>query len=70
MNQIPLFQLAPLERVAEGMTVVDADGRRLGRVARVVMGDLNDWHRGPVTRGLRHEFTSPMRRMRPRAWRV
>jgi len=31
---------------------------------RVVMGDFNEWHRGPVTRGLRLEFASPMRRMR------
>jgi endonuclease/exonuclease/phosphatase family metal-dependent hydrolase len=31
---------------------------------RVVMGDFNEWHRGPVTRGLRLEFSSPMRRMR------
>jgi endonuclease/exonuclease/phosphatase family metal-dependent hydrolase len=31
---------------------------------RVVMGDFNEWHRGPVTRGLRVEFSSPMRRMR------
>jgi len=31
---------------------------------RVVMGDFNEWHRGPVTRGLRQEFSSPMRRMR------
>jgi endonuclease/exonuclease/phosphatase family metal-dependent hydrolase len=28
------------------------------------MGDFNEWHRGPVTRGLRREFSSPMRRMR------
>jgi len=31
---------------------------------RVVMGDFNEWHRGPVTRGLRREFASPMRRLR------
>src|SRR5438132_879900 len=31
---------------------------------RVVMGDFNEWHRGPVPRGLRLEFESPMRRMR------
>jgi endonuclease/exonuclease/phosphatase family metal-dependent hydrolase len=31
---------------------------------RVVMGDFNEWHRGPVTRNLRYEFSSPMRRMR------
>ena len=31
---------------------------------RVLMGDFNEWHRGPITRGLRMEFSSPMRRMR------
>jgi endonuclease/exonuclease/phosphatase family metal-dependent hydrolase len=31
---------------------------------RVLMGDFNEWHRGPVTRGLKREFSSPMRRMR------
>lgn len=31
---------------------------------RVLMGDFNEWHRGPVTRGLKLEFSSPMRRMR------
>ena len=31
---------------------------------RVLMGDFNEWHRGPVSRGLRAEFSSPMRRMR------
>lgn len=31
---------------------------------RIVMGDFNEWHRGPITRGLKHEFASPMRRMR------
>jgi len=31
---------------------------------RVLMGDFNEWHRGPITRGLRLEFSSPMRRMR------
>jgi endonuclease/exonuclease/phosphatase family metal-dependent hydrolase len=31
---------------------------------RVLMGDFNEWHRGPVTRELRLEFSSPMRRMR------
>jgi len=31
---------------------------------RVLMGDFNEWHRGPITRGLRIEFSSPMRRMR------
>ncbi len=31
---------------------------------RVLMGDFNEWHPGPVSRGLRREFSSPMRRMR------
>jgi endonuclease/exonuclease/phosphatase family metal-dependent hydrolase len=31
---------------------------------RVLMGDFNEWYRGPITRGLRREFSSPMRRMR------
>ena len=31
---------------------------------RVVMGDFNEWHPGPVSRKLRREFSSPMRRMR------
>jgi len=30
----------------------------------VLMGDFNEWHRGPITRELRVEFSSPMRRMR------
>ncbi|MBI1848205.1 MAG: endonuclease/exonuclease/phosphatase family protein [Candidatus Rokubacteria bacterium] len=31
---------------------------------RLLMGDFNEWHRGPITRGLRREFSSPIRRMR------
>ncbi len=31
---------------------------------RLLLGDFNEWHPGPVTRGLRREFSSPMRRMR------
>ena len=31
---------------------------------RILMGDFNEWHFGPITRGLRREFSSPMRRMR------
>jgi len=31
---------------------------------RVLLGDFNEWHRGPVTRSLRREFSSPMRWMR------
>lgn len=40
--------------------------RDSGRLAgpRVLVGDFNEWHRGPITRGLRREFASPMRRMR------
>ena len=31
---------------------------------RVLMGDFNEWYRGPITRQLRREFSSPLRRMR------
>ena len=31
---------------------------------RVLMGDFNEWHFGPITRGLKREFSSPMRHMR------
>ncbi len=31
---------------------------------RVLMGDFNEWHHGPITRELRLEFSSPMRRLR------
>ncbi len=31
---------------------------------RLLMGDFNEWHFGPITRGLRREFSSPMRRLR------
>ena len=31
---------------------------------RVLMGDFNEWYVGPITRQLRREFSSPMRRMR------
>ncbi len=31
---------------------------------RVLMGDFNEWHPGPVTRRLRREFVSRMRRVR------
>jgi endonuclease/exonuclease/phosphatase family metal-dependent hydrolase len=29
---------------------------------RILMGDFNEWHFGPITRGLRREFASPMRK--------
>jgi endonuclease/exonuclease/phosphatase family metal-dependent hydrolase len=29
---------------------------------RILMGDFNEWHFGPITRGLRREFVSPMRK--------
>lgn len=32
--------------------------------SRVVMGDFNEWHPGPVSRRLRREFSSPKRRIR------
>ncbi len=31
---------------------------------RVLVGDFNEWHPGPITRRLRREFVSRMRRMR------
>jgi endonuclease/exonuclease/phosphatase family metal-dependent hydrolase len=31
---------------------------------RVVMGDFNEWHPGPVSRKLKREFSSPMQRTR------
>jgi endonuclease/exonuclease/phosphatase family metal-dependent hydrolase len=34
------------------------------RGPRMLMGDFNEWHPGPITRGLRVEFSSPLRRMR------
>ena len=30
---------------------------------RVLLGDFNEWHRGPITRGLRREFPSPTSRV-------
>jgi endonuclease/exonuclease/phosphatase family metal-dependent hydrolase len=30
---------------------------------RVLVGDLNEWHRGPITRGLRRQFPSPVSRV-------
>ena len=30
----------------------------------MLMGDFNEWHRGPITRQFKMEFSSPMRRMR------
>ena len=36
------------------------------RGPRVLLGDFNEWHPGPVTRRLRREFRSPMRRL----WRT
>ena len=31
---------------------------------RILVGDFNEWHLGPVTRRFRREFASPMRRLR------
>jgi len=39
MTTSPIFPTQPLERVREGMTVLDAAGARLGTVRRVQMGD-------------------------------
>ena len=49
---------AQLALLAGFLQAADCEGPRL------LVGDFNEWHRGPVTRGLRREFTSPMRRMR------
>jgi endonuclease/exonuclease/phosphatase family metal-dependent hydrolase len=49
---------AQLDLLAGFLQAADCDGPRL------LVGDFNEWHRGPVTRGLRREFSSPMRRMR------
>jgi hypothetical protein len=38
LNQHPSFPTSPLERVREGMLVVDEQGRRLGTVVRVRLG--------------------------------
>jgi endonuclease/exonuclease/phosphatase family metal-dependent hydrolase len=59
------FGLALSERREQlqllGMFIRDSE-RLAG--PRVLLGDFNEWHRGPVTRGLRREFNSPMRRRR------
>ena len=47
-----------MELLSGFLKAADCEGPRL------VVGDFNEWHRGPVTRGLRREFSSPMRRMR------
>ena len=39
MNQTPVFPVPLLERVREGMTVIDDSGRQLGTVAHIRMGD-------------------------------
>jgi endonuclease/exonuclease/phosphatase family metal-dependent hydrolase len=59
------FGLALRER-REQLHLLGAFIRDATRLAgpRVLMGDFNEWHRGPVTRGLRREFSSPMRRRR------
>jgi len=59
------FGLALRER-RQQLGLLGAFIRASGRLAgpRVVLGDFNEWHRGPVTRGLRREFASPMRRRR------
>jgi endonuclease/exonuclease/phosphatase family metal-dependent hydrolase len=49
---------AQLELLHAFLRATDCEGPRL------LMGDFNEWHRGPVTRGLRREFSSPMRRLR------
>ena len=49
---------AQLKLLAGFLQAADCEGPRL------LVGDFNEWHRGPVTRRLRREFSSPMRRMR------
>ena len=49
---------AQIELLHAFLRATDCEGPRL------LMGDFNEWHRGPVTRGLRREFSSPMRRLR------
>lgn len=49
----------------EQIELLEAFVRWTGRQGpRVLMGDFNEWHRGPVTRSLRLEFAPAMRRMR------
>ncbi|MGI9146514.1 MAG: hypothetical protein ACR2IK_08235 [Chloroflexota bacterium] len=38
-NDKPIFASQPLEQVRQGMTVIDADGKQLGSVNRIEMGD-------------------------------
>jgi endonuclease/exonuclease/phosphatase family metal-dependent hydrolase len=49
---------AQLDLLAGFLQAADCEGPRL------LVGDFNEWHRGPVTRRLRRVFSSPMRRMR------
>ena len=49
---------AQLALLGSFLQAADCEGPRL------LVGDFNEWHRGPVTRGLRRVFSSPMRRMR------
>jgi endonuclease/exonuclease/phosphatase family metal-dependent hydrolase len=43
--------------LASLLAVTDVQG------PRVLVGDFNEWHRGPITRGLRREFPSPRSRV-------
>lgn len=49
---------AQVDLLAAFLRAADCAGPRL------LLGDFNEWHRGPVTRGFHREFSSPMRRMR------
>jgi endonuclease/exonuclease/phosphatase family metal-dependent hydrolase len=49
---------AQLDLLGGFLKAADCEGPRL------VVGDFNEWHPGPVTRGLHREFASPMRRLR------
>lgn len=56
--------LAPRER-REQLALLAGFLRAPGAVQgpRVLVGDFNEWHPGPITRELRLEFSSPMRRL-------
>jgi len=56
--------LSPAERRRQLRLLADFVGGSTRLGPRVLMGDFNEWHRGPITRGLRREFVSRMRRLR------
>ncbi|HLC40453.1 MAG TPA: endonuclease/exonuclease/phosphatase family protein [Methylomirabilota bacterium] len=59
------FGLRPRERRGQLNLLADFIGISAKlRGPRVLLGDFNEWHPGPITRTLRREFVSPMRRVR------